>query len=425
MSKRCAFGWQLQAICLLCSSCTSDPPSAAEDAGVLEVIPLLASSGAQLRVDGERSGLQLTAANLADDADVIAVHQEFYGIPWAAFEAGTPPPAEWSALMDELAAAATHAHKPVFLSLSMLNGARQRLAATTRIENGQVKTDDTTTPPCYDFASAADAESKRHAYLRYVEAMVDRFEPAYLNIAIEVNLFFENCPAARAGLVEVINAAYHAAKARRASAQVFPSFQIDHLHGYSKDSCPDSAQRARCFDEHYAQLEGIERDRFAVSSYPFLNQIATPSALPADWFERAAKRGNERPLIAETGWLASPMVAAFDDGRCNRVFDYDDSASAEYLKRVLDDGARLKMDLITWWSDRDLLPIELMTECPCKFDSTWCSVLTAVRGPAVAGMPEASFLNEVLLKAFGTMGLRHYDGTPRAAHLKAWSAARH
>jgi hypothetical protein len=225
-------------------------------------------------------------------------------------------------------------------------------------------------------------------------------------------------------LVDVINAAYDAAKAKRPATLVFPSFQLDHLYGYSKDSCADASQRDRCFDDHYAQLRGIRRDRFAISSYPFLNQIATTAALPADWFERAAVRGKERPLIAETGWLATPLAAKLDDGSCKSVFDYDDAASLAYLQRVLADAQRLHMDLVTWWSDRDLVPVELMTDCPCAFDSTWCSVLDAVRGPAVPAVPQARFLNEVLLKAFGSMGLRRYDGTARAAHLQAWRDAR-
>jgi len=39
-------------------------------------------------------------------------------------------------------------------------------------------------------------------------------------------------------------------------------------------------------------------------------------------------------------------------------------------------------------------------------------------------MPEAQFYGEVLLKAFGSMGLRDYAGNPRAAHMNAWKAAR-
>jgi hypothetical protein len=76
---------------------------------------------------------------------------------------------------------------------------------------------------------------------------------------------------------------------------------------------------------------------------------------------------------------------------------------------------------VTYWSDRDLVRSELMTDCPCKFDATWCTVLDIFRGQ---GSADAQFYGEVLLKAFGSMGLRHYDGTPKSAALDAWSAFR-
>jgi len=50
---------------------------------------LLASSGVQF-VTGADTGLRITPADLAQDVDVVAIHQEFYGIPWEAFEVGTP-----------------------------------------------------------------------------------------------------------------------------------------------------------------------------------------------------------------------------------------------------------------------------------------------------------------------------------------------
>jgi hypothetical protein len=58
---------------------------------------------------------------------------------------------------------------------------------------------------------------------------------------------------------------------------------------------------------------------------------------------------------------------------------------------VLSDAKRIDMELVTWWSDRDLVTSKLMTECPCAFDNTWCTVLDSFRGPPVPGMPEAQF----------------------------------
>ena len=384
----------------------------------------LASSGAQLLVSGQDLGLQLTDANLASDTDVFAVHQEFYGVPWRELEAGTAPPAEWTARMQSLAAAARSANRPVFLSVTMLNGARERLAATTTIDAGKVKTDDSTSETCYDFATATDAASKRDAYLRYVELMVDTFSPAYLNVAVEVNLFFEKCPAASPALREVVNAAYDAAKARRPSAVVFPSIQIDHLYGYSKDSCPDQTNSGACYDAAYTALAGMKRDRFAMSSYPYLSGIADPATIPEDWFTRGAARGKETPLVAETGWLSTPLVAKTQNGTCSQVMDQSNAHAAAYLTRVLADAERGGLDLVTWWSDRDLLLENVMTDCPCHVDATWCSVVDVFRGAAAPGSTDTQFLGEVLMKAFGSMGLRLYDGSPKPLVYPVWAAAR-
>ena len=385
--------------------------------------PLLANSGAQLLTTGPQLGLQLTAANLVEDSDLFAIHQEFYGIPWAAFEAGTPVPAAWSNLLSQLAAAAKSAQRGVFLSVNMLNGSRERLAATTRIEGDEVKTDDATSERCYDFAVAPDREAKARAYLAYLDMMLAQFEPRYLNLAVEVNLFFEKCPSAAPGLVQLINRAYDHVKRTRPQLVVFASFQIDHLYGYSKDSCPDQSAREVCFKRLYAQLRDVRRDRFAMSSYPYLNGIGSPAALPADWFERGPREAQERGLIAETGWPSTALVARSSSG-CQQVFSFDEAQSAAYLARVLEDASRLSLEVVTWWSDRDLLPSPLMTDCPCSFDETWCEVLDIFRGAAAPGVPESQFYGEVLLKAFGSLGLRHYDGTPKTAALEHWKHAR-
>jgi len=400
---------------------TPEDGAVSSDAGAR---PQLAVTGAQLLVSGPALGLQLTPADVVEDADVVAIHQEFYGIPWAAFEARSAPPPEWVQRMDQLAALGRDQHKPVFLSISPLNGTRERLAATTRIENGSVETDDATSAPCYDFRTAADGAAKRAAYLGYVDYMVEKFDPAYLTVAIEVNLFFEKCPSATAGVIDVINAAYAAVKAKRASRVVFPSFQIDHLYGYSEDSCPDPSNRAACFDAQYAVLEGIERDRFAISSYPFLNGVSSPDDLPADWFVRAAQRRDERVVIAETGWLSTPLVAKSSTGSCAPVFAYGTAHSAGYLRRVLSDASTLGIELVTWWSDRDLVVTEFMDNCPCNIGAAWCGVLDVFRGPPPTGPVDTQFFGEVLLKAFGSMGLRRYDGTPKPELMTLWNAAR-
>src|SRR5262249_48229872 len=49
----------------------------------------LASAGAQMHLD---TGLGLYALDLQADVDVVAVHQDFYGLPWDELTTGAPPP---------------------------------------------------------------------------------------------------------------------------------------------------------------------------------------------------------------------------------------------------------------------------------------------------------------------------------------------
>jgi hypothetical protein len=374
-------------------------------------------------VEGPELGLQLTSADLAEDVDLIAIHQEFYGVPWQAFLDDTPPPAEWSAKMQALAAHAHAVSDGVFLSISRLNGSREALAARPTVVGGKLDSDDAWSERCYDFARAPDGAVMRAAYIRYVEHMLEVFRPRYLNYAVEVNLFLEKCEGAAQGVVDVANAAYAAAKAADPDVLAFPSFQIDHLHGVADDSCPAGMTETACFDRNYAQITGFERDRFAISSYPFL-QGQTLADLPADWFERAAARGGERALIAETGWLSTDLVAQ-NGASCTTVIEADEAAAAAYLERVLDDARRVPLEVVPWWSTRDLLPAGLRPNCPCDYDPSWCAVVDVFRdaagGPLVQG---SDYFGEILLKAFGTMGLRDYDGVPKPALAPIWEAAR-
>ena len=378
----------------------------------------MASTGVQI-LPGSQPLIQIGAANVNDDADVVSVHQDFYGVPWDEFEANTPPPGEWVAALDLiLQHAAGH---EVFLSLSLVQGtSRQYLADKTVIQNGLVTTQGNWSVRCYDFASMADGASKKQAYLRYVDYMVRKFRPRWVNVAVEMNLFGP-CGSAWNGLRDVANAAYDAAKAAQPNVVAFPSIQIDFLYGYT--GCPTGMTRDQCYEANYAQLANLKRDRFAISTYPYLiDAIKTVPNLPADWFTRGGDRGGERTVVAETGWL-STNAAGVLNGQCLTALTATEADQAAYLDRLLGDAQAHGMDLVTWWSDRDLVPVPVMTNCPCTFDQMWCAIVAAFR-MAGGSDPMAQFYAEMTLKIFGTMGLRSYDGTPHAATMARWQQAR-
>ncbi|HEX4455995.1 MAG TPA: hypothetical protein VH143_34275 [Kofleriaceae bacterium] len=371
----------------------------------------LANGGVQLLVTGSATGFQITPADLATDSDVIEIHQEYYGVPWDEFAAGLPPPAAWQATMDAIAASAHATGKPIFLSVSMLDGTRKTLAPKPgNVANWAAS--------CYDFASDGSAATYEHAYDAYVAWMIDEFQPTWLNFAIEVNLFFESCPSAASGLVTAANAAYAAIKAKQPSLIAFPSFEIDHLYGVATGSCAGGDQAA-CFDANYAVIAPMMRDRFAMSSYPIQLGGMSVAQLPADWFTRGAARGGERAVISETGTNDTPLAIDDPVNGCFTAVPGSDGDASAYLARVLDDGAAAKMDFVNWWSDRDLVDAQLMTSCPCTFDANWCAVDALFRGSDVA----TEDAGELALKAFGTMGLRDYAGNPKSFY-SIWQAAR-
>lgn len=393
----------------------ADAPVAVSDAAPTRPYRL-ASTGTQLLLD---DGIQLGTVDLATDVDVVAMHQDFYGVPWDAFSGGVAPPPEWVAKIDQLVADAHALGKPVFLSLSpTYGGDRTKLAADVTASG----TNSDWKPACYDLRTAADGAALRQAFAAYTTWMVERFDPKWVNVGIELNLF-EPCGAAWDGMVDLERDAYAAAKAAAPDAVVFPSIQLDHLYGRSGGSCPAPMTTDECYDAHYAGLARLERDRFAISTYPYLqNGIQHVADIPSDWLTRAADRGGEQLVIAETGWLAT--AAAGDlDGTCVTAIDQNPTEQAAYFDLLIDTANARGVELIDWWSNRDVLVEPVMTDCPCDFDAQWCALIDLFRSTGGSD-PTAQFYGEMLLKIFGTMGIRDYDGNPRQPIYDRWTAAR-
>jgi len=221
-----------------------------------------------------------------------------------------------------------------------------------------------------------------------------------------------------------VNAGYDAAKARRPATPVFPSIQIDALYGVAPGSCPPGTDAGTCYETGYAHLAGVKRDRFAVSSYPYLGAVPSLDVLPADWFTRAARRGGEKALIAEAGWLSTALVAQASTGACFTALTSDEGLAAAYLDRLLTDAQASGMDLVTWISDRDLLIEPLMTDCGCHQSADWCTVRDLFRGPPPTGAVDTQLEGELRMKAFGAMGLRTYEGVQKPAVYRRWEDAR-
>ena len=222
-------------------------------------------------------------------------------------------------------------------------------------------------------------------------------------------------------MVALERAAYDAAKRAAPATPAFPSIQIDILYG--RLGCPPPKTADQCYETEYAALANLERDRFAISTYPY-NFVGfnRPADIPAGYLARAAVRGGERLFIAETGWLATNLVVTDQNSQCLTALAHSAAEQADYFDRVVADSIANDVEVITWISNRDFLIPQVMTECPCTFSQPWCGLIDQIRGQAAT--PVAKRDAEVGFKVFGTMGIRDYSGAPRQPIFDHWTAAR-
>lgn len=315
----------------------------------------------------------------------LTVWAEHYGVPWDAFASNGAPPEPWRQMMLTIAFGARVTGKPVDLQLLLTRDAPARHATSAGL---------VAMPRC------ADLTAYRTAYARYVTWMVRTFRPATVNVAVEISRFVTGCGTGPAwdAAVQVANAGAAAAKAARRVATVYVSVQLEDLYGQSLIG----------FDEGlYAALSGLTRERFGVSTYPQALAGDVVAALPADYLTRVrARHPEERPVwVAETGWLSTPLVLG-SPGACWPALNGSPETQAQYRAWLASQG----VELVTWWSSRDLIPHATMTACvpaTCLADDSWCQAVNVFR--AVFGQPAG----DLLFKAFGTMGLSGYGGEPK------------
>jgi hypothetical protein len=421
---------------------------------------------------------------LAADADIAAIHDDFYGVPWAwALGLEPQPPSSWLARLRATQAAVRAWGLPVFLSLQMLNAPLRTCPAQNATDgaNGFPSvTNFAGCTGCYDFNTttnpfAADLIAAYVKYARYyVAAMQDKEKasPAGLyavDFAAEINLGQRACPDSWwPAVVNMSNAVYAALKEETAGTGVFvfPSIQLDVVMGLqtgpdqpcvgqqSEPTPPPSI--FQCIIDGLGLLNFLERDLFAVSTYPH-NQMAgfpTQKGGPQPWYlPTVLNLMNEKDratfAIAETGFVTDTIVVNFANGSvggavgiggggsrsggndppplCYPILNTSLQMGADWLSYVTAQATSNAFTFVTWWSDKDLLYSSTMTSCPCQAPPQFqpsCTFISAYRDIYAAISPNEAVYGEINAKAFGTMGVRGLDGAPKEPLYSVLQAAR-
>ncbi len=358
-----------------------------------------------------------------NDKDLLSIHaDDFWGVPWDQCNAaGCSLPASWAAKWATLANAARATRKTMYLAVSPL-GARKTLAAKldangNKIENWAPVDGN----GCYDFANDANAANYKAAYVSYVKYLINLIGPRYVSPAIEMNIPFSQCPSQKSAWIAWYRDVHNALKTAHPSIKMFATFQMEHMYGISdaQAACAPGTAPAACFDQRLAEALAIPGDRIAFSSYPigWKYRADYSYSYPTDTFVRVKAATTRKIWIAETGWAAVKVLQSYPHGFSGVCgFDLFPETIANnmeqegYLRWLLGEAQARGFEAVIWWLNRDYLDGAVAATCPCDPMTSDTCVLTDTfyRAGGVTG--------ETLLRIFGNMALRHYDGSPRPAH---------
>lgn len=374
----------------------------------------------------QQNSASFTLQAIAADVDVISVFPEHLGYPVDLFFTAQPPPENhpWTIQIRSLANAAKLAGKPTVLQLALT---RDYMVSKAYAENGALKLDRTWAPRCYDLSSSLGTLIGT-SYVNYVRYLTALFNPKYVVVMAEMNLYYSACggdtPGWRA-LVNIERNAYDAIKTINANIPVFPSFLLEELYGNTLNGFNAT---------QYNAFANIKRDRFGISSYPSglrgaNGEAINPYQLPADYLSRVKVRypAEKRLLITETGWN-SDSISVHYQGVCFPQLTFSTrNFAAAYLQFLLYSAFVNNFELITWWSDRDLIDAAVMSTCyvpvppasPSCNGNLWClSVAQFQADYSAFWIPPQS---ELVFKVFGTMGLRTFNGTAKPELMSWWT----
>jgi hypothetical protein len=373
-----------------------------------------------------------------DDKDLLSLHlDDFLGIPWTQFQNGTALPSAWTSQWATIQSQAASSGKVLYLALSPL---KNRKILTDNI------TDAGTQVPgwapvdgdgCYPFATDANAQAYKVAYINYLKYLVNLIHPTYLSPGIEINVEWNLCPQQKVAFKQWYVDVHQAMKVAYPNLIVFPTFQVEHLYGIADAATwcggiKTDATLASCFEGRLDEALATPADRAAFSTYPFTWLFPpTPpdnftSSVPYDaMFTRVQERTRRKIWISETGWQGVRLFDTYQHASpaqaCGSVIlpsplIAGESNMANHLSQLLAQAQSKQFEAVVWWQNRDLIDATIADLCPCApGGSTTCSyneTLYQIGGAS----------GELSLRLFGNMGLRHYDGSPRASVYNVWSS---
>jgi hypothetical protein len=173
----------------------------------------------------------------------------------------------------------------------------------------------------------------------------------------------------------------------------------------------------------------IPADRMAFSTYPAAWTYKSDFSYshPTDTYACVHQATSRKIWISETGWPAVPVRQSYPhggSGSCGAdlypanltipgfgtVGLANDTRQSEYIAWLLGQAQSHQFEAVIWWLNRDYLDGAVAATCPCDpATSDTCAMADLFHSIG-------SDLGEMMLRVFGNMALRNYDGSPHAGY---------
>ncbi len=326
--------------------------------------------------DATANAVNFVYSEVALRGDFIAHHLDA-GVPWNEALNGLAYSADLEA---ELTArlSGTPANMRTYLALSPLNGTRNGLADYWGTAPNQPL------PAPWNILEFDDPDVIT-AYTNFATDLIQRFNPEYFNLGIEVSELALNDMAAYDRLVTFTETVSGALKSQFPNVQLMISVAL---------KTPTSAEAAIIRAELPRIIQHVDALGVSVYPYIFFNHAdrGDPTNLPAEWLSQVVSLAGGKPIaIAETGWAAERLTipafsvdvdssAAFQDAYVNALFSAAETLDAEFIVwfalvdfDALWNGALLQDPVAHIWRDTGLYD-EALNPRPAM--DTWMNQLS-------------------------------------------------
>ena len=188
----------------------------------------------------------------------------------------------------------------------------------------------------------------KDAYFSGLRTYLQKYQPEYLGIGIEVNYFANKAPDKLDQFVELFNDTYNITKVTAPLTKIFTVFQYEHLKGLQGGLFGNNPNVP-------ADWEFINKfnkaDLYAFTTYPML-VFQNPEDIPADYYSEIKKHTDKPVAFTEIGWLRTAP-----DNLIQAGWDSSPEEQARFITRFFDLTKELNPRLMIWSFLYDQAPV--------------------------------------------------------------------